>query len=51
MRNVDVIEVAKLVMAAGGKPQDPSWFRRVLDRFTSTREVYLSNPVPVEITK
>jgi lipoprotein-anchoring transpeptidase ErfK/SrfK len=51
MRNVDVIEVAKLVMAAGGKPQDPSWFHRVLDHFTSTREVYLSNPVPVEITK
>lgn len=51
MRNVDVIEVAKLVMAAGGKPRDPSWFRRVLDHFTSTREVYLSNPVPVEITK
>jgi lipoprotein-anchoring transpeptidase ErfK/SrfK len=50
MRNVDAIEVAKLVMAAGGKPQDPSWFRRVLDHFTSTREVYLSNPVPVEIT-
>jgi lipoprotein-anchoring transpeptidase ErfK/SrfK len=51
MRNVDAIEVAKLVMAAGGKPEEPSWFRRVLDHFTSTREVYLSNSVPVEITK
>jgi hypothetical protein len=38
-------------MAAGGKPEEPSWFRRVLDHFTSTREVYLSNSVPVEITK
>jgi lipoprotein-anchoring transpeptidase ErfK/SrfK len=49
MRNSEVIALAKMVMENGGSPRDPSWFRRVLDRVTATREVNLSDPVLVEI--
>jgi lipoprotein-anchoring transpeptidase ErfK/SrfK len=49
MRNSDVISLGRQVMANGGSPRDPSWFRRVLNRVTSTRSVYLSDPVLVEI--
>ncbi|HET7464462.1 MAG TPA: L,D-transpeptidase [Longimicrobium sp.] len=49
MANGQVIDLARQVMANGGSPRDPSWFRRVLNRVTSTRSVYLSDPVLVEI--
>jgi len=49
MRNSEVIELARTVMANGGSPRPPSWFRRVLGRVTSTSAVYLSDPVMVEI--
>jgi lipoprotein-anchoring transpeptidase ErfK/SrfK len=49
MRNSDVIALGRSVMQNGGAPRDPSWFRRVLNRVTSTRQVGLSNPVLVEI--
>lgn len=49
MRNGDVIEVAKLVMDAGGSARSPGWFQRVLNRVTSTKEVFLSHPVRVVI--
>ena len=49
MRNSDVIALGRTVMQNGGSPRDPSWFRRVLNRVTSTRQVGLSDPVLVEI--
>ena len=49
MRNGDAIELAKLVMEHGGSARPPSWFRRVLNRVTSTREVYLDDPIAVRI--
>ena len=49
MRNADVIELAKRVMAAGGKPVEPSFVRSVINRIRSTREVRLSSPVNVVI--
>lgn len=49
MRNADVIALARTVMQNGGAPRDPGWFRRVIQRVTSTREVGLSDPVLVEI--
>jgi hypothetical protein len=47
MGNPSAIDLAQEVMAHGGKPKPASWFRRVLDHFRDTREVYLSDPVPV----
>jgi lipoprotein-anchoring transpeptidase ErfK/SrfK len=49
MRNSDVIAVAKQVMANGGASRPPNWFRRVLNRVTSTQDVRLGSPVPVQI--
>ena len=51
MSNSAVIAVARLVMENGGSPRPASWFRRVLDRFTDTRQVYLSHPVPIRIQR
>lgn len=49
MANGSAIALAKDVMAHGGKPKPASWFRRVLDHFRDTREVYLSDPIPVYV--
>lgn len=49
MRNADVIAVAKRVMAAGGKPVEAGFVRRVINRVRSTREVRLSTPVSIQI--
>jgi len=49
MLNEDVIALAQLVMEHGGERREPGWFRRVINAFRSTREVRLSNPVPIEV--
>ncbi len=49
MRNADAIALAKVVMENGGSARPPSWFHRVLNRVTSTQEVFLSTPVAVTI--
>ena len=49
MRNSDVVALARQVMEHGGSPRQASWFRRVLNSVTSTREVGLSDPVLLEI--
>ena len=49
MRNADAVALARTVMRNGGSPRDPGWFRRVVQRMTSTREVGLSDPVLLEI--
>ncbi|MGQ0815968.1 MAG: L,D-transpeptidase [Gemmatimonadota bacterium] len=49
MRNSDVVALARRVMRAGGRPVDQGFVRRVINRIRSTREVRLSNPVPVTI--
>ncbi|HEX8672013.1 MAG TPA: L,D-transpeptidase [Longimicrobium sp.] len=49
MRNSEVIALAKRVMEHGGARRDPGWFRRVLNRVTSTQEVRLSDPVTVRV--
>lgn len=49
MRNSDVIALAKTVMAAGGKPVQASFVRRVINRVRSTQEVRLSTPVRIQV--
>lgn len=49
MRNSDVISLAKRVMAAGGKPVQPSFVRRVINRVRATQEVRLTRPVPITV--
>jgi lipoprotein-anchoring transpeptidase ErfK/SrfK len=45
--NDDIIELAKLVMEAGGEARPDSWYEEVLANSTEMREVRLSNPVPL----
>jgi lipoprotein-anchoring transpeptidase ErfK/SrfK len=49
MRNSDVIALARTVMQHGGATRTDGWFRRVLNRVTSTEQVYLSRPVSFTI--
>lgn len=49
MRNAEVVELARKVMAAGGKPVSSGWVHRLINRLRSTREVRLSDGVPVTI--
>jgi murein L,D-transpeptidase YcbB/YkuD len=49
MRNDDVIALARLLMENGGQPRDASWFRRVINRVTETREVRLTAPITIRI--
>lgn len=51
MRNSDVIALARDVMEHGGEPRSPGWFRSVIDRFTQTRQVTLSQPVLLKIER
>lgn len=51
MRNADVIDLAKVVMDAGGARREPAWYKRVINRVTRTQEVRLSNAVRVTVRK
>jgi lipoprotein-anchoring transpeptidase ErfK/SrfK len=48
MHEEDVTDLAKLVMEHGGKPMPEPWYKRILHRRT-TKVIYLSDPIPVEI--
>lgn len=45
----DVTDLAKVVMAYGGKPMPEPWYRRVLRRRT-TQVIHLSKPVAMRVT-
>ncbi|HEX2091030.1 MAG TPA: L,D-transpeptidase [Longimicrobiaceae bacterium] len=49
MRNSEVMDLATIVMDAGGENRSPGWFRRVINRVRHTQEVRLSHPVRVKI--
>jgi lipoprotein-anchoring transpeptidase ErfK/SrfK len=47
MANEDIIELARLVMEAGGEARADAWYERVLDDPTEMVSVTLSEPVPL----
>lgn len=49
MSNSDVIEVAKLLIDHGGAPVSPGLIRQLINRVRQTREVRLTNPVPLRV--
>ncbi|MGH7443549.1 MAG: L,D-transpeptidase [Longimicrobiales bacterium] len=49
MANDDVIALARLMMERGGEPRSPNWFKRVINRIRSTREVFLQRPVVLTV--
>ncbi|HWK89085.1 MAG TPA: L,D-transpeptidase [Longimicrobium sp.] len=49
MRNIDVVELARLVMVNGGQPKDPEWYQQTLAERETMRVVTLPRPVPVRV--
>ena len=49
MRNIDAVELARLVMINGGDNRDQSWYEQTIANATTSREVTLSRPVPVRV--
>jgi lipoprotein-anchoring transpeptidase ErfK/SrfK len=49
MRNEDVIALARLMMEHGGAPVEPGLIRRLINNIRQTREVRLTNPVPIRV--
>ncbi len=49
--NESIIELAKLVMEAGGEARPESWYQETLANPTEMREVHLSNPVLLKNVK
>lgn len=50
MSATDVTELSRMVMEHGGEPKSAPWYRRIF-RSRSTKAVYLSEPVPIEIVE
>ncbi|HEX4683136.1 MAG TPA: L,D-transpeptidase [Gemmatimonadaceae bacterium] len=46
----DAYRVARYLMDHGGKPQDESWFWRVLHFRSETKTVYLDHGIPMTVT-
>jgi lipoprotein-anchoring transpeptidase ErfK/SrfK len=49
MANGDIIELATMLMEHGGAPVEPGLLQRLINRVRQTKEVRLSNPIPVNV--
>jgi lipoprotein-anchoring transpeptidase ErfK/SrfK len=49
MRNIDAVEVAKIVMVHGGANRPQEWYDRVIAQADTSREVELPRPIPVRV--
>jgi hypothetical protein len=49
MRNEDAVELAKMVMEAGGAPRDSSFFADVEKNRTRRVQIPLPNPIPISV--
>lgn len=49
MLNSDVIELAQTLMEHGGAPVEPGLIQRLINRVRQTKEVRLSNPIPLRV--
>ena len=46
-----VAEVARYVMDHGGQPRSESWFWRIIHFHNEEQPIYLTNPVPLTVTR
>ena len=51
MRNIDAVELARIVMANGGSRQGEEFFQKVLAESDRTHPVTLPRPVPVKVRR
>jgi lipoprotein-anchoring transpeptidase ErfK/SrfK len=49
MRNIDAVELARLVMINGGGTQEQSWYEQTIANPTRAREVTLPRPVTIRV--
>jgi lipoprotein-anchoring transpeptidase ErfK/SrfK len=49
MRNIDAVELARLVMINAGETADQAWYERTIANPTTAREVSLDNPVTIRV--
>ena len=49
MRNIDAVQLARLVMINGGGTQDQSWYEQTIANPTTLREVNLPRPVTIRV--
>lgn len=49
MRNIDAVELARLVMINGGGTQDQSWYEQTIANPTQLRTVTLPRPVTIRV--
>jgi lipoprotein-anchoring transpeptidase ErfK/SrfK len=51
MRNIDAVELARLVMTNGGAEKPVEWYQQTLDNRSTMREVILPKGVPIRIVQ
>ena len=49
MRNIDAVELARLIMVNAGAGRDPEWYQETIDKATVSREVSLQRPIPIRV--
>lgn len=49
MRNIDVVELARIVMVNGGEPKTQAWFEQTVGEPGTSREVTLPRPVTIRV--
>ena len=49
MRNVDAVEVAKIVMVNGGSTKDHQWYVDTVDKADTSREVVIPHPIELRV--
>lgn len=49
MRNIDAVQLARLVMINGGGTQEQSWYEQTIANPTTLREVTLPRPVTIRV--
>ena len=49
MRNIDAVDLARLVMVHAGEDKGEEWYLEAIDQADRTREVNLRRPVPVKV--
>lgn len=49
MRNIDAVELARILMINGGADRPQEWYQETLDAATTSREVTLTRPITVRV--
>jgi lipoprotein-anchoring transpeptidase ErfK/SrfK len=49
LRNIDAVELARIVMVNGGTNRDQAWYDETVEKADTTREVQLARSVPLRV--